>query len=106
MDVADRVIAACALAWLLAACATTPAGPLAGLQHGQSGPVHILIGPWPRIQDACRAIGVKEPGVIFGCWLPAGETHWIWAAEGTTLADTLAHEIRHALEGYWHPPFP
>lgn len=101
---APRLAILLALSLGLAACATTPAGtPTAGLAHGQSGRFHVLIGPWSRIQEACRGIGAVGEGAILGCWLPAGDTHWIWVADGSTLADTLAHEVRHSHEGHWHP---
>jgi hypothetical protein len=86
-----------AAALLLVGCAS------ADLRHGQSGNYHVFLGAWPRVQEACRAIGVTGEGVIFGCWLKAGDTHWIWASEDTQLADTLAHEIRHTHEGLFHP---
>lgn len=95
-------------AWVVLGCviglgcaALMDGQPTQGLEHGISGRFHVLIGPVSRVIEACRGI-TNSPYEARGCYLKAGNTHWIWVSEDTELANTLAHEIRHSHEGEWH----
>lgn len=98
-----------ALALLLAGCATTPNyNPTGGLTHAINGRFHVLLGPANRVDDACRGLGIDTVAGqrVRGCYLKAGDAHFMWVAQDMDEADTIAHEWRHSIEGAFHsvPP--
>jgi hypothetical protein len=91
---------------LLGGCATPPDyNPTGALTHAISGRFHVLLGSPPRVDEACRSVGIDAVAGqrVRGCYLKAGDAHFMWISQDLDEAETIAHEWRHSIEGAWHP---